>query len=51
MTVFVAFEAGLKRRVVFMFACNGIKIIMLSCVISFFFKVMSKISVNEHRAP
>ena len=44
----VAFEVGLTRTVVLMLACNGIKIIILSCVVSFFFKVMSKISVNEH---
>lgn len=48
MTVSVAFEVGLKLTVVLMFACNGIKIIILSCVVSFFFKVMSKISVNVH---
>jgi len=47
-TVSVAFEVGLKLTVVLMFACNGIKIIILSCVVSFFFKVMSKISVNVH---
>jgi len=46
--VSVAFEVGLKLTVVLMFACNGIKIIILSCVVSFFFKVMSKISVNVH---
>ena len=39
-TVFVAFEVGLERTVVLIFACNGIKIVILSCVVSFFFKVM-----------